>query len=61
MGRIDKYLPEVCVLEGCLYLPGLLNVGWKAREMAQQLRVLVALPEDPGSIPSIHLMAHNCL
>jgi hypothetical protein len=27
--------------------------GPEAREMAQQLRVLV-LPEDPGSIPSTH-------
>jgi len=30
-------------------------------EMAQQLRTLDALPEDPGSIPSIHVAAHNCL
>ena len=29
--------------------------------MAQWLRVLVALPEDPGSIPSIHMAAHDCL
>jgi hypothetical protein len=30
-------------------------------EMAQQLRILVALPENPGSIPNIHMAAHNCL
>jgi len=26
-----------------------------AREMAQWLRALTALPEDPGSIPSAHM------
>ncbi|CAO2608825.1 hypothetical protein LEMLEM_LOCUS13963 [Lemmus lemmus] len=30
-------------------------------EMAQRLRALTALPEDPGSIPSTHMAAHNCL
>ena len=29
--------------------------------MAQRLRVLTDLPEDPGSIPSMHMAAHNCL
>ena len=29
--------------------------------MAQQLRVLAALPEDPGKIPSTHMAVHNCL
>lgn len=29
--------------------------------MAQQLRALAALPEDPGSVPSTHMAAHNCL
>jgi hypothetical protein len=32
-----------------------------AGEMAQQLRRLAALPGDPGSIPSTHMAAHNCL
>jgi hypothetical protein len=32
-----------------------------AEEMAQQLRALAALPEDLGSIPSTHMVAHNCL
>ena len=27
--------------------------------MAQRLRALTALPEDPGSIPSTHRVAHN--
>ncbi|KAL6077744.1 hypothetical protein STEG23_007898, partial [Scotinomys teguina] len=41
---------RVCVHEdGC-------GVG----EMALQLRALAALPEDPGSIPSTHMAAHNC-
>ncbi|CAO2645611.1 hypothetical protein LEMLEM_LOCUS27546 [Lemmus lemmus] len=29
--------------------------------MAQWLRALTALPKDPGSIPSTHMAAHNCL
>ena len=29
--------------------------------MAQQLRALIALPEDPSSIPSTYMMAHNLL
>ena len=28
-------------------------------EVAQWLRALAALPEDPGSIPSTHMTAHN--
>jgi hypothetical protein len=32
-----------------------------AGEMAQQLRSLNALPEDPSSILSTHVAAHNCL
>ena len=32
-----------------------------AGEMAQQLKALAALLEDLGSIPSIHMVAHNCL
>ena len=29
------------------------------REMAQWLRAVAALPEDPGSIPRTHTAAHN--
>ena len=29
--------------------------------LAQCLRALAALPEDPGSIPSTHMAAYNCL
>ena len=32
-----------------------------AEEMAQLLRTLAALPEDPGSTPSTHMAAHNSL
>jgi hypothetical protein len=32
-----------------------------AGEMAQWLRALSILPKDPGSIPSTHMAAHNCL
>lgn len=38
--------------------------NWKslqrAREVAQQLTVLAALPEDAGLILSNHMVAHNC-
>lgn len=29
------------------------------REMAQQLRILAVLPDNPGSIPSSHMMVNN--
>jgi hypothetical protein len=32
-----------------------------AGEMAQQLRAFTALAEGPGSVLSIHVVAHNCL
>lgn len=32
-----------------------------AREMAQQLRALGPLPQDPGLSPSTHMAAHNQL
>lgn len=32
-----------------------------AREMAQRLRTLAALAEDLGSVPSTHIVTHNCL
>jgi hypothetical protein len=37
------------------------NTSMEAGEMAQRLRALVVLPEDPGSIPSTHMAAHSCL
>jgi hypothetical protein len=37
------------------------NLGMGAGEEAQWLRALAAFPEDPGSIPSAHMAAHNCL
>ena len=30
-------------------------------EMAQWLGALAALGEDPGLVPSAHVVAHNCL
>lgn len=33
----------------------------QAGDMAQWLRALAILPEDPGSIPNILMMAYNCL
>ena len=40
--------------------PSLRFSSWGAGEMAQQLRTLAVLPEDPGSIPITHMAAHNC-
>jgi hypothetical protein len=37
-----------------------INSGLGAGEMAQQIRALAALPEDPGLIPNIHVTTHNC-
>lgn len=37
------------------------NIHTTAREMAQGLRALLALLEDHGSIPSMHMAAHNHL
>lgn len=31
------------------------------REMVQELRVLIADAEGPGSVSSTHMVAHNCL
>lgn len=36
------------------------SVCLRAGKMAQQLRLLTALLEDPGLNPSIHMVAHNC-
>lgn len=38
-----------------------LKVERHAGKMIQYLRALASLPEDPGSIPSIHVAAHNHL
>jgi hypothetical protein len=38
-----------------------LKLMWGAREMAQRLRALVALPEVLSSIPDNHIMAHKHL
>ena len=35
--------------------------GVEAGKMAQWLRTLAVLPKDPGSIPSPHMAAHNCV
>jgi hypothetical protein len=35
--------------------------GHGAGKMAHWLRALAGLPEDPASIPSTNMAAHNCL
>jgi hypothetical protein len=42
------------------YLPGL-KKGVREEEMAQWLRQLAALPEDHGSVHSIHTAAYDLL
>jgi hypothetical protein len=37
------------------------KLKFKAGEMAQWLRALSALPEDPGLTPSSHMAAYNHL
>lgn len=42
-------------------LIGLQGKKTGARKMAQQLKALAALPENPDSIPSTHVAVYNCL
>lgn len=37
------------------------KVSMRAGKLAQRLRALVTLVEDPGSSPRIHMTAHSCL
>lgn len=37
------------------------NSLWGVGEMAPQLKILIVLPENPGSIPSTHMASHNHL
>jgi hypothetical protein len=53
---IEMALTGVCVCENWL-----LEKPSKAGEMIQPLRILTALSEDLGSIPSTHRVVHNCL
>ena len=48
----------------CKHMQGMGHVKMssiRAGEMAQQLRALAALPEDPDPIPSTHVVANNYL
>jgi hypothetical protein len=55
--EFDNHLVDLLVL--CKLLKRL-NIKI-AGEMAQQLRALVVLPDNPSSIPSTHMVAHICL
>lgn len=35
--------------------------NWSAREMAQPLRALSILAEDPGSVPNTYMVSYNNL
>ena len=66
---VYKYKYLWTMLKGLIEAPCLKNVGILnflkrlsgAREMAQRLRALTALPEALSSIPSNHMVAHNHL
>ena len=47
--------------EGIMFLTNQIKKIHQAGEMAQRLSALAALPEDPGLIPSTHMVAHNHL
>lgn len=49
----------LCTTTICIKL-FLIEIQNRTEEKAQQLRVLTTLPEDPGSIASTHIAAHNC-
>ena len=51
-------LPPLSLEKMCVCVK---RVLLRAGEMVQWLRTLAALPEDPGSILSTHIVAHNCL
>ena len=46
MGHVLKYTLKIISMSG---------------ELAQWLKALPALPEDPGLIPSTHMVAYNSL
>ena len=52
------YKPDRC---GTTCNPNTQEVETGAGEKTQWLRALAALPENPGSIPRTHLVAHNLL
>ena len=52
-------VPRMTFIQNCKTL--VLKVATGAREMAQQLRTLAALPDVLSSIPSKRLVAHNHL
>jgi hypothetical protein len=52
---IPKTFPSVCV---CVWGAGNTKYLRGDREMAQQLRALAVLVEDPSWIPSTHMVAH---
>lgn len=60
--HIQKLFTVAKVLRShvCGHDTQLRSYGW-AEEMSQQLTVLTALPEDPGSIPRAHTVAHISL
>jgi hypothetical protein len=67
MSRVNFFLHEYCkifkkannlnFLKQRLYKIGILR-HWKGVSM---VRTLAALPEDPGSIPSTHMVSYNLL
>lgn len=52
-GFNDKLAPDTIIL-----------VGWggvgEGAELEVELRAVVALLEDPGSVPSLYMVVYNC-
>lgn len=57
MGGIHK---DLCI-RGLVAVNGSLSDDWKTGKMAQQVRLLTALPNGPESTPSIHMVSHTWL
>jgi hypothetical protein len=54
-------MEQVPVFLSCLLNMPVRTILKGTGEMARRLRTLAALPEDPGSISSTHVVAHNHL
>jgi hypothetical protein len=57
--HICKLVKGQSQIHNSLTLSHLTKTLHRAREMAWWLRELAALPENPSSIPSTHMVAHN--
>ena len=59
--RISSALMSWCSVFKCPHQNSHWNRVLETRKTVQGLRALPALSENPGAIPRIHVVAHNCL